>query len=158
MSSIRQHPRNLLTVTDNSGNVTEIPGFTCRHCNSSKAPSVVSTRDSTKIGRKIKEWFAAKTVCLQCDALICDLCAAIAQVTIDHHSFETDMERADLDLMKQPWFLRDSDGDPVYRIFSQSDGQVIHVKQRNTGYTQRELERISGDLTLLGTRRTEQDG
>ena len=128
----------------------DLPAYTCAHCNRCIAPGLgrlIGERASrAEADRAIAGWRAKVGVCRKCDANVCAFCV---KVDGECTSFAAEQEKAGLDLWKQPWFLR-SRGEPVRRILDQW-GNPILVMARDVGYTDREMERIAGELNFDGS-------
>ena len=134
MSSIGQQERVYVAVTDKfTGKVTELPAYLCSHC------------QRTIILRP--ERMRPRAVCRKCDHIVCDRCTRVDGECL---SIRADGDRAFADQWKQPWMLRDKDGDRQYRILDK-DGNPILVKAKDTGYTGREMANIGGQLNYDGS-------
>ncbi len=117
-------PRSYFAVDNTiTGQRTELPCFTCCHCNR----VVVMNPERQR----------PRYTCRQCMALTCDSAGCQAGC----NDFRKSVELASQDYLGQPWLLRDAAGDPVVRLVDQH-GQELLVKQRDSGFADRELERM----------------
>src|SRR3990167_6976831 len=133
MPSLGQQERVYVGITDKfSGITTELPAFVCSHCQR----TVIQNPDRTR----------PRAVCRKCDHLVCDTCSRVDGECL---SIRQDVDRAFEDKWKQPWMLRDQ-GDRGSRILDK-DGNPILVKQKDVGYTDRQMEAVAGSLNYDGS-------
>ena len=102
-----------------TGEKSEIPTFTCAHCQ-----RVVAMRPDRK---------RLRHTCRKCMANVCDYC------TRECNPAMRDVKRAQANYLWQPWPLRHF-GEPVDRIWA-ADGTSCLVLRKDNGNTERAIEK-----------------